>query len=84
MNRYYTVKEVMEMEGCGKDAVYALANILPHERRGKNNQIHFFKEDYDNYYKEKREKALQELQENQKKNKIADEKHVVYQMRKLG
>ena len=34
-SRYYTVKDIKALEGCGKDAAYELANKLPHEKRGK-------------------------------------------------
>lgn len=30
-SRYYTVKDIKALEGCGKDAAYELANKLPHE-----------------------------------------------------
>ena len=57
--RYYTVKQIKQLEGCGKDQAYKIANGLPHEKRGK--QIFVFAEDYDNYYQEKRENALKSI-----------------------
>lgn len=67
-SRYYTVQQIKRLEGCGKDKAYELANELPHEKRGK--QIFVFAEDYDNYYQQKRQKALEEQGQGltQKKN----------------
>ena len=65
-SRYYTVQQIKKLEGCGKDKAYEIASKLPHEKRGK--QIFVFAEDYDNYYQQKREKALQEQGLTQKKN----------------
>lgn len=53
--RYYTVKQVQQLENCGRDKAYEIAKQLPHETRGK--KIYVFSEDYDKYYQEKREKA---------------------------
>lgn len=58
--RYMTVKDIKEAEKCGRDQAYHIAAQLPHERRGKN--IFVFKEDYDKYYQEKRQRALEKIQ----------------------
>ena len=34
-SRYYTVQQIKQLEGCGKDKAYEIANELPHENRGK-------------------------------------------------
>lgn len=75
-SRYYTVKDIKALEGCGKDAAYDLANKLPHEKRGK--QIFVFAEAYEEYYKDKKEKAFEEIEmkQNQKSN--------IYQIRKFS
>lgn len=75
-SRYYTVQQIKKMEGCGKDKAYEIANKLPHEKRGK--QIFVFAEDYDNYYQQKRKKALeeQELVQNKSSN--------IYQIKKFN
>lgn len=65
-SRYYTVQQIKKLEGCGKDKAYEISNNLPHEKRGK--QIFVFSEDYDNYYQEKRNKALEEQGLIQNKN----------------
>lgn len=58
--RYMTVKDIKEVEKCGRDQAYQIATQLPHERRGKS--IFVFKEDYDKYYQEKRQRALEKVQ----------------------
>lgn len=58
--RYMTVKDIKEAESCGRDQAYQIAAQLPHERRGKI--IFVFKEDYEKYYQEKRQKALGKAQ----------------------
>lgn len=75
-SRYYTVKQIKELECCGRDEAYKIANSLPHENRGK--KIYVFSEDYDNYYKEKREKALEE------KGLLGKTKSNIYQIRKFS
>lgn len=55
-SRYYSVKQIKEMENCGRDKAYDIAKQLPHEKRGRD--IYVFAEDYENYYKEKRQKCL--------------------------
>lgn len=75
-SRYYTVQQIKKLEGCGKDKAYDIANKLPHEIRGK--QIFVFAEDYDNYYQQKRQKALEEQGLIQKK------KSNIYQIRKFS
>lgn len=74
-SRYYTVQQIKKLEGCGKDKAYEIANELPHEKRGK--QIFVFAEDYDNYYQQKRERALQE------RKQILERKDNVYQIRRF-
>lgn len=74
-SRYYTVQQIKKLEGCGKDKAYEIANELPHEKRGK--QIFVFAEDYDNYYQQKREKALEEYRVTKNKNSN------IYQIKKL-
>lgn len=54
--RYYTVKQIQQLENCGRDKAYEIAKELPHETRGR--ALYVFYEDYDNYYKDKRKKAL--------------------------
>lgn len=60
--RYYTVKEIKELEHCGKDRAYKIAKELPHEKRGRD--IYVFAEDYEKYYQEKREKANLKVEPN--------------------
>lgn len=74
-SRYYTVQQIKKLEGCGKDKAYEIANELPHEKRGK--QIFVFAEDYDIYYQQKRERALQE------RKQILERKDNVYQIRRF-
>ena len=74
-SRYYTVQQIKKLEGCGKDKAYEIANELPHEKRGK--QIFVFAEDYDIYYQQKREKALQE------RKQVLERKDNVYQIRRF-
>lgn len=73
---YYTVQQIKKLEGCGKDKAYEIANQLPHETRGK--RIFVFAEDYDNYYQQKREKALEESENSNGKNSN------IYQIRKFS
>lgn len=75
-SRYYTVQQIKKLEGCGKDKAYEIANELPHEKRGK--QIFVFAEDYDIYYQQKRERALQE------RKQILERKDNVYQIRRFS
>lgn len=75
-SRYYTVQQIKKLEGCGKDKAYEIANELPHEKRGK--QIFVFAEDYDIYYQQKRERALQE------RNQALERKDNVYQIRRFS
>lgn len=74
-SRYYTVQQIKKLEGCGKDKAYEIANELPHEKRGK--QIFVFAEDYDIYYQQKRERALQE------RKQVLERKDNVYQIRRF-
>lgn len=71
--RYYSVKEIKELEHCGKDKAYAIAKELPHEKRGKD--ILVFSEDYEEYYRKKRERAL---------NNTKQTNSNIYAIRKLG
>ena len=75
-SRYYTVQQIKKLEGCGKDKAYEIANELPHEKRGK--QIFVFAEDYDIYYQQKRERALQE------RKQVLERKDNVYQIRRFS
>lgn len=54
--RYYSVKQIKQLENCGKDKAYEIAKQLPHETRGKG--IYVFSEDYDKYYQEKRQMII--------------------------
>ena len=72
-SRYYTVKQIKILEDCGKDAAYKLANELAHEKRGK--QIFVFAEAYEEYYKNKKEQAM---------NSISNKNNNVYQIRKFS
>lgn len=54
--RYYTVKQIQQLENCGRDRAYEIAEQLPHETRGR--KILVFSEDYDKYYQEKREAII--------------------------
>ena len=65
--RYYTIQDIKKMEGCGKDAAYALAKTLLYEKRG--NTIYVFKDSYEEYYKQKLEKA-KELQQRKSDNNV--------------
>lgn len=60
--RYYSVKQIQQMENCGRDYAYSLAKQLPHERRGRD--IYVFAEEYDNLYETKKEKAKMSIEEN--------------------
>ncbi len=64
--RYYGVKQIQELENCGRDRAYALAKELPHEKRGK--AYYVFAEDYDNYYNEKRQMVLNNSQSEKQDN----------------
>lgn len=57
--RYYTVKQIQQLECCGREKAYQLAKELPHERRGT--QYFVFSEDYERYYEEKREKLIDNI-----------------------
>ena len=72
-SRYYSVKQIKEMENCGRDKAYDIAKQLPHEKRGRD--IYVFAEDYENYYKEKRQKCIS-------KNEI--KMNNVFQIRKFS
>ena len=72
-SRYYSVKHIKEMENCGRDKAYDIAKQLPHEKRGRD--IYVFAEDYENYYKEKRQKCL---------NKSEIKINNVFQIRKFS
>ena len=65
--RYYTIQDIKKMEGCGKDAAYALAKTLLYEKRG--NTIYVFKDSYEDYYNQKLEKA-RELQKIKTDNNV--------------
>lgn len=73
---YYTVKEIQTKEHCGRDKAYEIARMLPHEKRGKD--IMVFAEDYDNYYRNKREKAIEQFKSN------STPRNNVYQIRKFS
>ncbi len=75
-SRYYTVQQIKKLEGCGKDKAYEIASELPHETRGR--QIFVFAEDYDNYYQQKRKKALEES------NFVKMQSSNIYQIRKFN
>ena len=74
---YYTVKEIKEKEHCGRDRAYDIAKKLPHELRGKD--IYVFAEDYDNYYKQKRQMAIEKAELNKTNSNVK-----VYSIKKLG
>ncbi len=57
--KFYSVKDIKLLEHCGRDAAYAIAKRLPHEKRGKD--ILVFAEDYDKDYEMRREIALQKM-----------------------
>ena len=65
--RYYTIQDIKKMEGCEKDAAYALAKTLLYEKRG--NTIYVFKDSYEDYYNQKLEKA-RELQKIKTDNNV--------------
>ena len=71
--RYYSVTDIKKLEHCGKDKAYSIAKELPHEKRGRN--IFVFAEDYEKYYQDKREKAL---------NNVQDSPNNIYIIRKFG
>ena len=62
-----------EIKGISKDKAYEIAKLLPHEKRGRD--IYVFAEDYEQYYREKREKAQINTGINTKSN--------VYKIRKF-
>lgn len=57
--KFYSVKDIKLLEHCGRDAAYAIARRLPHERRGRD--ILVFAEDYEEDYRSRREVALQKI-----------------------
>lgn len=68
-SRYYTVKQIQQLECCGKDKAYELAKRLAHEIREKN-QIFVFSEAYDEYYENKKKQAMQNKDDKQNSNNI--------------
>lgn len=68
-SRYYTVKQIQQLECCGKDKAYELAKELPHEIREKN-QIFVFSEAYDEYYENKKRQAMHNNSNKQNNNNI--------------
>ena len=70
-SRYYTVQQIKKL-----DKAYEIASELPHETRGR--QIFVFAEDYDNYYQQKRKKALEES------NFVKKQSSNIYQIRKFN
>lgn len=75
--RYYTVQDIKKLENCGRDKAYEIASNLPHEKRGR--QIFVFAEDYEKYYEQKRELALREKENCEKK-----ELNNIYQIKKFS
>lgn len=75
--RYYTVQDIKKLENCGRDKAYEIASNLPHEKRGL--QIFVFAEDYEKYYEQKRELALRERENCEKK-----ELNNIYQIKKFS
>ena len=75
--RYYTVQDIKKLENCGRDIAYEIASNLPHEKRGR--QIFVFAEDYEKYYEQKRELALRERENCEKK-----ELNNIYQIKKFS
>ena len=75
--RYYTVQDIKKLENCGRDKAYEIASNLPHEKRGR--QIFVFAEDYEKYYEQKRELALRERKNCEKK-----ELNNIYQIKKFS
>lgn len=75
--RYYTVQDIKKLESCGRDKAYEIASNLPHEKRGR--QIFVFAEDYEKYYEQKRELALRERENCEKK-----ELNNIYQIKKFS
>ena len=73
--RYYSVKEIKQLEHCGKDRAYEIAKMLPHEKTGRD--ILVFAEDYETYYQEKRAKAQSNVNTTEKHSNI-------YQIRKFS
>ena len=73
--RYYTVKQIQQMENSGRDYAYDLARKLPHERRGRD--IYVFAEEYDRFYETKKEKAKASNNEQSLNTKI-------YQIKKFS
>lgn len=71
--RYYGVKQIKELENCGRDRAYEIAKQLPHEKRGR--AIYVFAEDYDCYYNDKRQRVLNNNQTIKQEN--------VYQIQKF-
>lgn len=75
--RYYTVQDIKKLENCGRDKAYEIASNLLHEKRGR--QIFVFAEDYEKYYEQKRELALRERENCEKK-----ELNNIYQIKKFS
>lgn len=71
--RYYTVEQIRELENCGRDKAYELANQLPHKNDGK--RILVLKEAYEKYYQKQKEEII---------NKFNYEKCKVFQIRKFS
>jgi len=71
--RYYGIKQIKQLENCGRDRAYKIAKELPHEIRGR--AIYVFAEDYDSYYNQKRQMVLS--------NSQSDKKDNIYQIRKF-
>lgn len=77
--RYYTVKEIKQMEHCGKDKAYSIAKSLDYEKRGRD--IYVFADSYESYYKEKRQKAHKHKEEQENQNNQAESN--IYRIRKF-
>ena len=69
--------DIKKLENCGRDKAYEIASNLPHEKRGR--QIFVFAEDYEKYYEQKRELALRERENCEKK-----ELNNIYQIKKFS
>ena len=68
--------EMLKVNLNSWDKAYEIASELPHETRGR--QIFVFAEDYDNYYQQKRKKALEES------NFVKKQSSNIYQIRKFN
>lgn len=80
--RYYTILQIQQLEGCGRDRAYEIAHMLPHEIRGeKKRKIFVLAEAYEEYFQKNRERILKEFKE---KKEAEKEERKIYHIRKFS